>query len=191
MSSRPLALALALSALVSPEVARADDLFLAGVELGAAAPVAAPDYGLGWGVAFSGAVMVALDRVLLPSLRLEALALTSGALTPEQDVPTARRRGDMGMVLTAGLRFRPHGIAAPGEASAASCFWAEVNVGGAFGLAPSTQLALEGAVGFHFDVGDVDLGPYVRVLHAWNERSEHVLLSFGIELVLFDVARER
>lgn len=175
-----------------PATARAEELFLANVELGLTAPLAAPDPGVGWGGTFSGAFMVAYERFLIPSLRVGATVLGSGSLTPEQDlVATASRRGELATTFTGALRFRPRGIAHPNEPSAAGCVWAEVGIGVALGLSVEAQLALEGAIGFHFDLGDVDFGPVVRVLHTYNARSEDVLLTFGVELILGDAARER
>lgn len=187
---RALLLAL-LVGLASPGSARAEEIFLGQLELGATGPLAAPHPGVGWGGSFAGAFMVSYERFLIPSLRVGATALASGALTPEQDVPTASRHGELATTFTGALRFRPRGIAHPNEPSAAGCVWAEVGIGAALGLSPDLQLALEGAIGFHFDLGDVDFGPVVRVLHAYNARSEHVLLTFGVELLLGDTARER
>jgi hypothetical protein len=176
---------------LEPSTAQAEELFLGNLELAATAPLAGPVPGLGWGGSFSGAMMVAYERFLIPSVRVGAFTLASGELRPEEDIPTASRSGELGVAFTGALRFRPRGIAHPNEPSAAGCIWAEVGIGTILGLSSTPQLALEGAIGFHFDLGDVDFGPVVRVLHAWNERAEHVLFSFGVELILGDTAPER
>jgi hypothetical protein len=174
-----------------PSSARAEEYFLGNLELGASAPLAGPNPGLGWGGTFSGAVMVSFERWLIPSLRVGAITLASGSLTPEQDIPTASRNGELATVFSGALRLRPRGLAHPNEPSAAGCVWGEVGIGVAIGFSGDPQLALEGAIGFLFDLGDTDFGPVVRVLHAWNEQAEHLIFSFGVEVVLGDTARER
>lgn len=174
-----------------PTSARAEELFMGNLELAASAPLAAPNYGVGWGGSFSGAMMVSIDRWLIPSLRVGAITLASGALSPEQDVPNASRHGELATTFSGALRLRPRGLAHPNEPSAAGCVWAEVGIGVALGFSSTAQLALEGAIGFLFDLGDVDFGPVVRVLHAWNAQAEHVIFSFGVEVVLGDTAQER
>jgi outer membrane protein OmpA-like peptidoglycan-associated protein len=149
------------------------------------------------GAGLSAAVLFAPYPFLLPSLRLRAAWFGDGP------PPTDNRLADPGVgslyTLTAGVRLRPEGFGQDGAEPEATGFWAQIDLGAALTgvlVRPTFELALGWAfdLGTYGDVGQIDLGPVVRLTHILQteetglDGSSTFVLTLGVEAVLFDAA---
>ncbi|MCB9596064.1 MAG: hypothetical protein H6719_25305 [Sandaracinaceae bacterium] len=131
------------------------------------------------GGTISLATQFSVTKFLMPLLRVRG-----GALSAQQNEAAYL------LTASAGLRFRPRGIAHPEEPSRASCVWAEIDASIA-ALNGEVHPAYEIAIGFDFIVDDIDFGPVVRFVHVIGEQAPYeqtYLLTGGLE-ILFNDAR--
>lgn len=173
-------------ALSTPTRVRADDeRLMLGVEGAYFSPtqrLSAAAYSPGG--TLSVAAELSLTPWLIPLVRVRGALVggASGNVDGRQDV------GSLGSV-SAGVRFRPRGIAHPEETSRASCVWAEIDAGIALWngrLQPTFEVAL----GFTSEAGDVDLGPVFRFVHVLPmsaaDGTDVFSMTIGLELIFGD-----
>lgn len=178
-------IALALIALAPASASAQGERVMLGVETALAVPTAAPTISpFAPGASASLAAHFSVTNWLMPLVRVRAAVLGAGDSTTN----AGSALGTLGSV-TAGIRFRPRGIAHPEEPSRAACVWAEVDAGA--GLFDGRALpSFEAAVGFLFVAGEVDLGPVVRFLHvlpiAAGDGSDLFLVTVGLEVLIGD-----
>ena len=175
--------ALLAAAVLVPAAARADgERVIVGIEGAVLFPVTHPQLDrLYPGPTVSVATQFSVTNYLMPLLRLRGGFL---AAQPQNEAGN----GYLGS-LSAGVRFRPRGIAHPEEPSRASCVWAEVDLG----VAAWNHLVrptFEAAVGFGFLVDDVTMGPVVRFAHVLTieptDGPDAFLMTIGLELLWND-----
>ena len=160
-----------------------------GIEGGAWTNVAVPQIErFGPGGHLGAALHVPLNPWLIPGARLR-LGIFADGPAP-QDV-SLRDPGVGGLgSLTLNLRFRPEGLLVPSDPQRGRGAFIEVAAGvGVTG--PRVRPVFEAAVGWGFELGDVDLAPVLRFVHVYqideplDDRSAFIL-SLGAEVILFD-----
>lgn len=172
--------------------AAADEPWLLSLEVDAAVPVSAPQRN--WfrpGGAGSFAVLRVLHPTVLFGARLRGGWLSDGP--PPADVslvdPGVGGFGTLGLI----ARLRP--IARGDDPRRGTGLFVELGGGGAVtgGL---VRGSIEGAVGYGFELGAVDLAPVVRYLRVFQPNDDQLetrdaqLLVAGIELTLLDPRRQ-
>ncbi len=182
---------LAVAAILAPDTARADDPWLLGLEADAAIPMLSPTWDrFQPGAAASASLFFAPTDALAFGVRLRAGFLTDG---PAPDDATLADPG-VGDLYTGGLALRLRPLAGAMPTASRGTGWI-VELGGAAALTGGiVRPAAEAAMGWGFEVGDVDLTPTVRWLTVFEvdnqleDRPAHVLMA-GLEVTFFD-ARE-
>ncbi|MFW5921291.1 MAG: OmpA family protein, partial [Polyangiales bacterium] len=181
------ALAAGMLMLLVPAAVHAQEPWLLSAEGGYLQPLTEPQRDL-FQPGFTGSV--ALHRSLVPWVSL-GVQLRGGLLF-DGDPPADPGRVDPGhgslATLSLAVRVRP--LADPDDPRRGTGLWLEAAGGG--GLTGDLgRGAIEGAVGWGFEAGAVDLGPVVRYVQVVDGQStldsrDARMLVVGAEIVLFD-----
>ena len=175
---------------VQPPRAEAQPAVLVDVEGAVAGPIASPQFDrFGWGARLAVGARMPITAWLVPTLRLHGLVLGDGPRPPDASL------ADPGVGwlarLALGLRLRAHGFLEPDRLRRGDGAWVELALGAAV-TGALVRPTFEVALGWAFAVGDVDLGPLLRLEHVVHfadplDQSGAVLLSIGMEAVFLDV----
>lgn len=161
---------------------------LLDVELGAAVPLTSPTADrFGAGGSAGAAVLFSLDRALLLGARGRYVLLSDGP--PSSDPSIADPGLGSFSSLAAVLRIRPLELDASGPERGTGLF---VEIGGGASLTGTlVRPEVEGAIGWGFALGDVDLAPVVRATQIFHfddqidGRGAFVLFA-GLDVSFFD-----